>query len=163
MTRKERIIEKISVIEVLLWMGFEGVYSGQETQQYKCHLHGGGDGKPSARAYEESNSTYCFACGQARNAIDLVIECEGVGFSEACTMLERKFGLPVWETKAGNKPYELRKQGPDSFEERKKAAKTKERYTFLKCQRYEGSDVEEWRKLSESHNEAKADRKKIHS
>jgi len=96
MKRSERIKEKISIFSVLHSYNYDVVDSPRE-QQFRCNLHGdGSDNSPSARAYPDSNSWYCFACGKTRDAISTVMEIEGVGFSQACKALETKYDLPVW-------------------------------------------------------------------
>lgn len=96
MKRSERIKEKISIFSVLHSYNYDIVDSPNE-QQFRCNLHGdGSDGSPSARAYPDSNSWYCFACGKTRDAISTVMEIEGVSFSQACKALETKYGLPTW-------------------------------------------------------------------
>lgn len=94
--RAERIKEGISVLKVLSDYGYD-IYDDGSEQQFRCDLHGdGSDNAPSARAYPESNSFFCFACGKARDTIALVMEKEGVEFGKACSLLERKYGLSEW-------------------------------------------------------------------
>ena len=94
--RSERIKEKISIFSVLHSYNYDVVDSPRE-QQFRCNLHGdGSDNSPSARAYPDSNSWYCFACGKTRDAISTVMEIEGVSFNQACKALETKYDLPVW-------------------------------------------------------------------
>lgn len=96
MKRSERIKEKISIFSVLHSYNYDVVDSPRE-QQFRCNLHGdGSDNSPSARAYPDSNSWYCFACGKTRDAISTVMEIEGVSFNQACKALETKYDLPVW-------------------------------------------------------------------
>lgn len=96
MKRSERIKEKVSIFSVLHSYNYDVVDSPRE-QQFRCNLHGdGSDNSPSARAYPDSNSWYCFACGKTRDAISTVMEIEGVRFSQACKALEVKYDLPVW-------------------------------------------------------------------
>jgi DNA primase len=94
--RAERIKEGISVLKVLSDYGYD-IYDDGSEQQFRCDLHGdGSDNAPSARAYPESNSFFCFACGKSRDSIALVMEKEGVEFGKACSLLERKYGLSEW-------------------------------------------------------------------
>jgi hypothetical protein len=79
-------------------------------QQFSCDLHGDGrDNKKSARYYPASNSMYCWACGRARDSITLVREKNGIGFHEAATWLERRYGLPElpWEAEETVKAVEI--------------------------------------------------------
>lgn len=94
--RADRIRAQISITRVLADYGYEvEPNGGDREQQFSCNLHGDGrDGKPSARAYPQSASFYCFACGRSRDAVQLVREREGVPFGRACDVLERKYGLP---------------------------------------------------------------------
>ena len=96
MKRSERIKSNISIFSVLSSYNYDVVNTPRE-QQFRCNLHGdGSDNNPSARAYPDSNSWYCFACGKTRDAISTVMEIEGIGFSQACKVLEVKYNLPVW-------------------------------------------------------------------
>jgi len=106
MKRSERIKDKIPIVRVLSDYGYD-VYEGGGEQQFRCDLHGdGSDNAPSARVYPESNSFFCFACGKARDSIALVMEKEGSDFNKSCTLLEKKYGLPVWEYKKKKDPFE---------------------------------------------------------
>ena len=96
MKRSDRIKAEISIFTLLSDYGYDVVDSPRE-QQFSCNLHGDGqDNSPSARAYPESNSWYCFACGKVRDSISTVMEIEGVEFKDACSKLERKYNLPEW-------------------------------------------------------------------
>jgi len=106
MKRSERIKEKISIFSVLHSYNYDVVNTPTE-QQFRCNLHGdGSDSSPSARAYPDSNSWYCFACGRTRDAISTVMEIEGLNFNQACRALELKYGLPVWQYKEKADPFE---------------------------------------------------------
>jgi DNA primase len=89
--RIDNIKEQIQIIEVLQYFGHQIVTVGME-QQYSCDLHGDTvDQKQSARVYPAENNTFCFACGKARDAIDLVREKLDMRFWEALRFLERHF------------------------------------------------------------------------
>jgi hypothetical protein len=109
--RAERIREHISIAQFLADYGYP-VYphlEGQQEQQFPCDLHGDGtDNKPSARVYPSSNRWFCFACNKARDAISTIQDRAGVGFSEACRALEKKYGLspPTWERDKDWRPEE---------------------------------------------------------
>lgn len=69
-------------------------------EQFPCPLHGDGrDRNFSARYYPDTNSTYCWACKQARDPIswyrDYQRRKEGIDleFSEALRELEQEFGI----------------------------------------------------------------------
>ena len=96
MRRSDRIKEEISIFKLLSDYGYDVVDSPRE-QQFSCNLHGDGqDNSPSARAYPESNSWFCFACGRVRDSIATVMEIEGVEFNNACSKLEKKYNLSEW-------------------------------------------------------------------
>jgi len=93
-------------------------HGGEREQQFSCDLHGdGSDSKPSARVYPSSNSWYCFACAKKRDAINTLIEREGIRFGEACTKLEKQYGLPPlpWTDEDRNKFEGLQKFTSSSF------------------------------------------------
>ena len=98
--RAERIRAEVPLDEVLYRYGYALIPNSDREQQFSCDLHGdGSDSKPSARFYPDSTSWHCFACSKSRDAISTVMEKEGLSFSEACTSLERLYGLPPlpWE------------------------------------------------------------------
>lgn len=102
--RADRIRSEVSISDLLHDLGYR-VHAdpGGRQQQYACDLHGdGSDGKPSARVYPGSNSTYCFACGRARDPIQFVREKVGKDFFQALHYLEDKYGLAplLWEEEA---------------------------------------------------------------
>lgn len=92
----DRIRSEIPIVQVLSYYGYS-VYPeyAEREQQFSCDLHGdGSDGKPSARAYPDSSSFHCFACGRSRDAITLVREKEGLEFWPAVKLLESRYDLP---------------------------------------------------------------------
>lgn len=98
--RADRIREQVPLDEVLYRYGYDLIPDADREQQFSCDLHGdGSDNKPSARFYPDSDSWYCFACSKSRDAISTVMAKEGLSFSEACSSLERAYGLPPlpWE------------------------------------------------------------------
>lgn len=98
--RADRIRERVPLDEVLYRYGYDLIPDADREQQFSCDLHGdGSDNKPSARFYPDSDSWYCFACSKSRDAISTVMAKEGLSFSEACSSLERAYGLPPlpWE------------------------------------------------------------------
>jgi|TARA_R110000824_G_scaffold308069_1_gene495615 hypothetical protein len=102
----DRIREEVPIVDVLCDYGYE-VHpdGGDREQQFSCDLHGDGrDTKPSARAYPDSASFHCFACGRSRDAITLVREKEGVDFWAAVKALEAKYGLTPLPWSAPEEP-----------------------------------------------------------
>ena len=69
--RAERIRSEVPIERVLALYGYEvRTEGGSREQQFRCDLHGDGtDNKPSARCYPSSNTWYCWACNQSRDAI----------------------------------------------------------------------------------------------
>ena len=93
--RADRIREEVPLDDILVTYGYAIIANADREQQFSCDLHGdGSDSKPSARYYPESTSWHCFACSKSRDAISTVMEKEGKNFSEACTLIENKYGLP---------------------------------------------------------------------
>ena len=94
--RADRIRSEVPIASVLNDLGYVvRTDAADREQQFSCDLHGDGlDNKPSARAYPDSNSWYCFACNKSRDAIQTLREKRGLGFSEACKILEKSYGLP---------------------------------------------------------------------
>lgn len=99
MTRAERIREAVSITDLLSELGYDVQDSNRE-QQFACDLHGGRDGKPSARVYPDSNSTYCFACGKSRDVIGTVMDKHELDFKQAMAWLEKTYNLPSWAGQA---------------------------------------------------------------
>jgi DNA primase len=150
--RRDRILESVSITDVLNHLGFDVQgHGGQE--QYRCTLHGGNDTAASARVYPETNSTWCWACNKYRNAIDFMMEVEDVDYNEACTKLEILCGLPVWEYTSQNKTVSLLKDAKELVSETK--AKARLNVTLFRCKEYDGNDPNEWRRLSQEHLLAK--------
>jgi hypothetical protein len=91
----ERIREQVDIVQVLDAYGYDvRPDAGEREQQFRCDLHGSGhDDTPSARAYPDSNSFYCFGCGLTYDAIALVRVKEDCGFWDAVKMIERAHGL----------------------------------------------------------------------
>lgn len=112
--RADRIREKIPISVVLADLGYlVHPEAGDREQQFSCDLHGdGSDQKPSARCYPDSNSFYCFACARARDAVTTVMEKLHLAAPDACTHLEKRYGLPPlpWEEaeETGNISTEIR-------------------------------------------------------
>lgn len=99
--RADRIRADVEITQVLSDYGYDvNAEGGDREQQFSCDLHGdGSDSKPSARAYPDSNSWYCFACGRTRDAIQTVREKEGLDFWPAIKVIEARYKLPAlpWE------------------------------------------------------------------
>jgi DNA primase len=95
--RAKRIRKEIPIVLLLNKYGYRVNPNGVDRdQQFSCDLHGDGkDSSPSARAYSNSNSWYCFACGISRDPVKTVQEKEGLSFADACTRIEILFGLPA--------------------------------------------------------------------
>lgn len=102
--RADRIRAQVPIIQVLAHYGYHiDPNGGDREQQFSCDMHGSGrDAMPSARAYPDSNSFYCFGCGRTRDPIQLVREKEGLDFWKAIKILEARFHLPKlpWEQDA---------------------------------------------------------------
>lgn len=104
MNRAQNIKAHLGIVEVLADLGYR-VYAhgGEREQQFSCDLHGdGSDSKPSARAYPDSNSWYCFACGKVRDAVSTVREKFGYDYTQACQYLEHKYGITYTPSQYGN-------------------------------------------------------------
>ena len=118
--RADRIRAKIPIADVLYDLGYQvRTDAGDREQQFSCDLHGdGADTKPSARVYPDSSSWYCFACGQARDAISTYREKVDLTFHGACSRLEQKFGLPVFKWVSVKEEDTFVEAPEESFEDR---------------------------------------------
>jgi DNA primase len=95
--RSDRIKNQVPLDQVLSGYGYNVRTNGSD-QQFSCDLHGSGvDTKPSARYYHSTKTWYCFACGKVRDVVSTVMEKEGVDYSLACRMIEKKYGLSEWQ------------------------------------------------------------------
>jgi hypothetical protein len=90
--RADRVNQACNLGELLSDYGYAVVPDEHREQQFACTLHGR-DGKPSARYYPVSNSTYCWVCQKTRDPIAYVMEHESVEFPEAIRLLEQRIGL----------------------------------------------------------------------
>lgn len=94
--RVEQIREQVSITQFLSDLGYHvNPHGGDREQQFACDLHGdGSDGKPSARAYPDTNTWYCFGCLKLRDHISTLKDRKGFTFSEACKSIEKAYALP---------------------------------------------------------------------
>lgn len=95
--RTDQIKIQVPITQVLADYGYPvRPDAGDREIQFPCDLHGDGrDGKPSARAYPDSASFYCFACDRSRDAVELVRIKEQLGFKDAVAFLEKRYKLPA--------------------------------------------------------------------
>jgi hypothetical protein len=152
--RKDRILNSVGVLEVLDHLGVEVRVGGGE-QQYRCTLHSGSDNAPSARAYPETNSTWCWACAQYRNPIGLFMDTLDLGFNEACTRLEEFAGLAVWDYSKYEKSDFTTLASLNEEVKSQRELEADANYTMFACKNYDGTDPAEWRQLSYLHLVAK--------
>jgi len=94
--RANRIQKMIPITRVLSDLGYPvREDGGNREQQFPCDLHGDGhDQTFSARAYPDSSSWYCFACGSTRDAIQTIRERMDLTFWKAIFYLEKRYNLP---------------------------------------------------------------------
>ena len=107
--RADRIRDEIPISTVLADLGYT-VHpdAGDREQQFSCDLHGdGSDMKPSARCYPMSNSWHCFACSRTRDAVTNIMEKEGLSAPDACTRLEKEYGLSPLPWSEEDKPPDI--------------------------------------------------------
>lgn len=90
--RAERISKHVDLGQLLSEYNYEIIPDDHREQQFRCDLHGI-DNKPSARFYPETNSTFCFACGKARDPVSFIMDKEGLEFRQACELLEKRANL----------------------------------------------------------------------
>ena len=130
----DRIRSEIPIVQVLYEYGYLVNPDGADReQQFPCDLHGdGSDNRPSARAYPDSASFHCFACGRSRDAITLVREKEGLDFWPAVKKLEASYNLPALPWSGDG---DFRKKVFRDLEESLK--KSRGMSTDQKCQRIE--------------------------
>lgn len=130
----DRIRSEIPIVQVLYEYGYSVNPDGADReQQFPCDLHGdGSDNRPSARAYPDSASFHCFACGRSRDAITLVREKEGLDFWPAVKKLEASYNLPALPWSGDG---DFRKKVFRDLEESLK--KSRSMTTDQKCQRIE--------------------------
>lgn len=84
-----------------------------------CPFHNG-DRDASLKIYPETDSWYCFGCGEGGDVIDFVAKMERCGFSEAIKQIETDFGLSTQEGKETYTKYRQR------ISERRRREKEKE-------------------------------------
>ena len=122
--RVARIQEVGNILNLLAYFGYDVRPEYHTEQQYSCDLHGdGSDNKPSARVYPDTNSTYCWACGEARDLVRMYMAKTGESFAKACYALEEEYGLEhlYYDTPQEPAPADLEKYRYRSFTEAKHA------------------------------------------
>lgn len=68
-------------------------------QKTRCPVHN--DSSPSAKVYVESNSVYCFTCGESWRPVGLYADGMGVGFGEALRELLGRSGVATSRVASG--------------------------------------------------------------
>ena len=90
--RVRNIKKNVSILRVL--DSYDIPYRGGGVRvPFSCPFHGY-DARPSAMAYEETNSTYCFKCHEALDTIGFVQKKEGMSFSQALYWIEKRYQVP---------------------------------------------------------------------
>lgn len=92
--RAKRLQQSIPLGPLLQEFGYYVRGESPHEQQFSCDLHGGADRKPSARFYPHTNSTFCWACHQARGPLDYWMAKREVSFATAVHELEVRYQLP---------------------------------------------------------------------
>lgn len=109
--RVDRIKQEVDILTLLEGFGFRVRADMDREQQFQCSLHGDGrDTKPSARAYPESNSWYCWACQKSRDVVGTVREVQGMSFIDALKWLEKQYNLPPLPWLDGDRDYLTQKE-----------------------------------------------------
>ena len=96
--RVENIKSQLKVSDVLVHYGVD-IRTVDREFQYPCPLHGDGqDNSYSARLYPDndngSGGTYCFACHKSRDAIQWVMDKEGLpSFGKTLSFIESAFHI----------------------------------------------------------------------
>lgn len=92
--RRDRIRLEIPLADLMNELGYNVHSGGGGEEQFCCDLHGDGhDNKPSARLYP-NNTTYCWACSVARDAVSYVRAKKGLEYTAALDWLEKEYKLP---------------------------------------------------------------------
>ena len=109
--RVDRLKQEVDILALLESLGFRVRADMDREQQFQCTLHGDGrDTKPSARAYPESNSWYCWACQKSRDVVGTVREVRGLSFIESVKWLEKQHNLPPLPWLDGDKSHFEKKE-----------------------------------------------------
>jgi len=87
----EDLKRAVNIVEVI--GDYTKLRQSGRTWRGPCNLHGG-DG-PNLAVYEETQSFYCFVCGNGGDVFDFVQMAEGVKFREAYLRLAAANGLEV--------------------------------------------------------------------
>jgi len=92
--RAKNVQDHVSIFDVLEYYAIP-VRTHARESQFPCPLHGdGSDSSFSARAYPDSNATYCWACSKKRDTIAFVREQENLSFFAAIKTLEQRYAVP---------------------------------------------------------------------
>lgn len=89
----QEIRQRVSLTDILSRYGFQPDHRGY----INCPFHPG-DRNASLRIYKD-NTWHCFGCHKYGSVIDFVMEMERVPFIEAVRIIDKDFGLGLFEQK----------------------------------------------------------------
>lgn len=92
--RHARILQHVTVSDVLAVLGYAWELVADRTQQIRCPVHE--DRTPSARYYHEQQKIHCFTCGRTWDVVGLVAAMRSCSHEAAMDFLDEEF--PTSET-----------------------------------------------------------------
>jgi hypothetical protein len=110
--RADHVKGHVTIFDILSHFGIPLQTRSHGEVTHPCPLHGDGrDGKASAKAYADSQKSFCWACGKARDIIAFTADHENLSFSEAVKYVERVFHVTPLH---GYDPQEMAEDGSDT-------------------------------------------------
>lgn len=84
-----KLLEAVDIVEVVT--GYTQLRGYGAEQKGMCPLHD--DKQPSLEVNASKQLFHCFGCQKGGNAINFIMECEGLAFKDAVAFLTEKFNV----------------------------------------------------------------------
>lgn len=86
----EKLLEAVDIVEVIA--GYTQLKGHGADHRGRCPLHEGKDAR-SIKVDTSRQLFYCFGCSKGGNAINFIMEIEGLAFKDAVSFLAEKFNV----------------------------------------------------------------------
>ena len=92
-TKKYKLekLREIPIMDIVEKLELEGCSNPELFRCPREENHTNGDARASLKVYKETNTFWCYPCGEGGSTVDLVMFSEQVDFKEACHILQVLF------------------------------------------------------------------------